>query len=325
MPYAGTVTRNDADRLPAAGPARGRPVDHRPRPGALRPRAGRSGRRSGQGAVGDGRAGRRPGAGRRGQPVRPHRGAVLRARRLRRRVRGGPDLRQPRPAGPGAEPADAPALRRPAAAGRAVPHPVRRLRRHGSRRRHVAAGRADEPPRPRLDRLAAGLPAAVLRRHRGHLARRRAVGRRGQQGLVPGRRPRRAGPVQHGLAALPGGQEQRRAAPSPGTRQRREEGVGAARPGGEDGRQGDQGGRRALDDQAGREDAVRPGRGPQRRQGRQDPVPAARAVRPDAADRVRTCPRPTGRSRCSPASTWPSTAGPGWWCSASTAPARPPC
>ena len=37
--------------------------------------------------------------------VRPDRGAVLRARRVRRRIRGRPDLLQPRPARPGAGPA----------------------------------------------------------------------------------------------------------------------------------------------------------------------------------------------------------------------------
>ena len=38
--------------------------------------------------------------------------------------------------------------------------------------------------------------------------------------------------------------------------------------------------------QSGRADAVRPRRRPQSRQGRQDPVPAARALRSDAADRA---------------------------------------
>ena len=68
-----------------------------------------------------------------GARLRAHRGAVLRARRLRGGERGGPDLRPPRPARPRAAPADRHPVRRPAPPRRAGPHPVRRLRRRGRR------------------------------------------------------------------------------------------------------------------------------------------------------------------------------------------------
>ena len=101
-------------------------------------------------------------AGRGHRAVRPDRGAVLRARRVRRRIRGRPDLLQPRPAGPGAGPDDEHAVRRPAAPGRAGPDPVRRPRRGRLVDRHdAAARRADQPPGRRLHRLAARLPAST--------------------------------------------------------------------------------------------------------------------------------------------------------------------
>ena len=56
------------------------------------------------------------------------------------------------------EPAAADAVRRSAPPGRAGPDPVLR-----PARRHPAARRADQPPRRRLDRLAARLPAARTR------------------------------------------------------------------------------------------------------------------------------------------------------------------
>ena len=77
--------------------------------------------------------------------VRPHRGAVLRARRVRRRERGRPDLRQPRPAGPGARPADAHAVRRPAPPRRAGPDPVRRVRRRSGGASSATTLLLDEP------------------------------------------------------------------------------------------------------------------------------------------------------------------------------------
>ena len=65
------------------------------------------------------------------------------------------------PARPGAGPDDRHALRRPAPPHRAGPHPVRRRGR--DRRRHAAARRADQPPRRRLDHLAARLPRPATR------------------------------------------------------------------------------------------------------------------------------------------------------------------
>ena len=126
---------------------------------------------------------------------------------------------------------------------------------------------------------------ALLRRRGDHLPRRRPAGRGGEQGLVPGRGPRRARRLQHDLAALPGGPVHRRAAPPPGTGQRREEGVRADGAGGQAGRQGDQGRRRPPDGAAGREADRRAGRRPGRRPGGQDPLPAAGRLRPDPADR----------------------------------------
>ena len=61
------------------------------------------------------------------------------------------------------------------------------------------------------------------------------------------------------------------------------------------------------------------------RQGGQAALPEARAVRQDAAARRAGCRSPTARWRSSPTSTWPSTAARASSCSASTAPARPPC
>ena len=89
--------------------------------------------------------------------LRPARGGVHRPRRLRGRERGGHDLL----AASGLpervlDPAARHAVRRPAAPGRARPHPV-------LRRRHAAPRRADQPPGRRLDRLAARLPAGLVR------------------------------------------------------------------------------------------------------------------------------------------------------------------
>ena len=58
-PYAGTVGANTPGRLPAAGPARGRPAGHGQGPGAVRARPRRDAAQDGEGADRDGRAGRR--------------------------------------------------------------------------------------------------------------------------------------------------------------------------------------------------------------------------------------------------------------------------
>ena len=199
QPYAGQIDRRSADRLPAAGPAHRRPGGHRPdrvlsargldvlmaEMNKLEAAARRRRRRQA------------------GPPLRRPGGPVRRPGRLRRRGRGGPDLRQPRAARPGARPDDRHPLRRPAAAHRAGPDPVPRRRRE--RRRHPAARRADQPPRRRLDRLAARLPRQPQGRPDRDQPRRFAAGVGGQQGLVPGRHPLRGRPLQPGLEGVPRG------------------------------------------------------------------------------------------------------------------------
>ena len=72
-----------------------------------------------------------------------------------------------------------------------------------SRRADAAARRADQPPRRRLDHLAARLPALARRRPRRDQPRRRPARRGRQQGLPPRRQPRRARRLQRGLEGLP--------------------------------------------------------------------------------------------------------------------------
>ena len=108
------------------------------------------------------------------------------------------------------------AVRRSAPAGRTRPDPVQR-------RRHAAARRADQPPRRRQHQLAAGLPEGPLRRPGRHQPRCRAAGRHGQQGLPPGRQPRRPRHLQRRLEDVPPAARDRRAAPQAGAGQRREE------------------------------------------------------------------------------------------------------
>ena len=161
-------------------------------------------------------------------PLRPARGAIRRAGRLRRRKRSRPDLREPRPARTGADAAIAHAVRGSAPPGGAGAHPVRRV---GYRCRfgdHAAARRADQPPRRRFAGLAAGFPAGAHRRAGGHQPQRRIGRRRRQPGVVPGCRARRGRRLQHGLAEVPRRPRHRRAASPPGTRQRRTQGRRAA-------------------------------------------------------------------------------------------------
>ena len=98
------------------------------------------------------------------------RGGVPGRRGVRRRERGGVDRVQPGAARAGARPAAADPVRRSAPPGRAVPDPVLRSHRRDT---PPAAGRADQPPRRRLDRLAARLPRDLQGRARGHQPRRR--------------------------------------------------------------------------------------------------------------------------------------------------------
>ena len=116
-----------------------------------------------------------------------------------------------------------------------------------------------------------------------------------------------------------------RAPAQAGAGQRREEGRRAAGPGRQDAGQGDQGDRGPADGPAGRAAARRHRGRAGAGQGRPGEVPDPGAVRADPADRGRAVQvvrvaRGVHRRR-----RWPSTAAPGSSCSASTAPARPPC
>ena len=209
-------------------------------------------------------------------PLRPARGRVHRGGRVCRGVRGRADRRRARARRAGARPGARHPLRWPAPPHRADPHPV-------LRRRDPAPRRADQPPRRRLDRLAARPPQGLPRRAGGHLARRRAARRGGQQGVPPRRQPRRARPVQPGLEGLPAAARDRRAAPQARAGQRREEGHGADGPGRQDAGQGHQDRRGAEHGAPGRAAALRPGGRAGPRQGGQAALPEALGVRQDAA------------------------------------------
>ncbi len=187
--------------------------------------------------------------------------------------RGGPDLRQPRAARPGAG-ADA-AAPCPAASGAGSSWP-------GSCSATRRTLLLDEPTN-HLDADSIGWLRDFLRGHTGRAdrdqPRRRPARRRGEQGLVPGRQPGRGGRLQPGLEEVPGTAGDRRAAAAPGAGQRGEEGRRAVRPGRQDAGQGDQGGGRAEHGPAGREAAVRAGGRAQGRPGGQGPVPDPGPVR----------------------------------------------
>ena len=155
------------------------------------------------------------------------------------------------------------------------------------RRRDAAARRAHQPPRRRLDRLAARVPAQPQGRPRGDLPRRRAARGLRQPGAAPRRQPGGHRHLQHRLEGLPRPARDRREAPQARADERREQGEDADRPGQQDAREGHQGPGRAVDAQAGREaDRGRRG-GAQGRPGGADQVPLARAVRQDPAHRER--------------------------------------
>ena len=135
------------------------------------------------------------------------------------------------------------ALRRSAAPRRAGPHPV-------LGRRDAAARRADQPPRRRLDHLAARVPQGSQGRAGGDQPRHRVARDDGQQGAPPRRQPRRDRRLQHGLDGLPRPARDRRAAPQARAPQRRAQGRRADGPGQQDAGQGDQGAGRAVDDEA---------------------------------------------------------------------------
>ena len=264
-----------------------------------------------------------PGRRRPGAPVRQPRGALRRAGRVRGRERGRPHLRQPRPAGPRARPDAGHAVRRPAPPGRARADPVRRLRR---RAHDPAARRADQPPRRRLDRLAARLPAPAHRRPGPDQPRRRPARRRREQGLVPRREPCGASTSTTSAgrptcsSARPTNDAGTASGPTPNARSRR----CAARPTRCGPRRPRPGPRTRW---TGAPPRWRPDLAEVRVDGQGGPaaVPGAGPVRAHPADRRRACRSPTARSRCSPTSTWRSTAGRGSSCSGSTAPARRRC
>ena len=161
-PYAGAVTANEPDRLPARRTPARATSPSRAKDRVLSARGLDEMLRKmekAQTAMAELVDGAQNEQGR--ARVRAHRGAVLRARRVRRGERRRPDLRPPRAARPRARPADRHAVGRPAPPRGAGPDPVRRLRRRGrgrAERHHPAARRAHQPPRRRLDHLAALVP-----------------------------------------------------------------------------------------------------------------------------------------------------------------------
>ena len=136
----------------------------------------------------------------------------------------GADLLQPRPARPRARPAPRDALRRAAPPCRARPDPLRRVRRGRPRRDHAAARRADQPPRRRLDLLAARVPQAhegglvVISHDTDLLAA--VVNKVWFLDATRGEARR----LQHGLEELPRARADDETPAPPGARQRREEG-----------------------------------------------------------------------------------------------------
>jgi hypothetical protein len=103
-----------AGRLPAAGPAHRRPRRAGPRPGAVS--AAGSTRSCAASRRSQVQLGESPDDAGGARAVRPARGALHRARRLRRRGRGGPHLLEPRPARAALGPAARHAVRRQRAA-----------------------------------------------------------------------------------------------------------------------------------------------------------------------------------------------------------------
>ena len=172
QPAAGTITRSGEVGYLPQDPRTGDLDVTRPRPHPVRPRPGRRPARAARdrGARWPARTDDDPRQG--DAPLRPARGRVHRQRRLRRRVRG----RHASPPASGlpdrvlAQPLRHP-VRRSAPPGRAGPDPV-------LRRRDAAARRADQPPRRRLDRLAARLPQGLPGRPHRHQPRRRPARRR---------------------------------------------------------------------------------------------------------------------------------------------------
>ena len=158
-PHGGEVDRRGAVGYLPQDPRTGDLDDHGPRSRAVGSRPGSAGHRYRQGA---GPARRNAGGRRSRAPLRPPRGAVRRAGRVRRRERGGPDLRQPRSARPRAGPDPGDAVRWAAPARRAGPDPVSPTR--ASRRTLLL----DEPTN-HLDADSIGWLRDFLRQHSGGL------------------------------------------------------------------------------------------------------------------------------------------------------------
>ena len=200
-------------------------------------------------------------------------------RRVRRGGRGGVDRQQPRPAGPGARPAAADAVRRPAAPGRAGPDPVLRCA-------DPAARRADQPPRRRLDRLAARVPAHPQGRAGGDQPRRRAARGVRQQGVPPRRRtgPRSTSTTWAGRPTCSSARPTSGAATASGPTPRRRPRRCMAQA---DKMRAKATKAVAAQNMARRAERLLAGLEDERvsRQGRQAAVPRAGAVRPDPADR----------------------------------------
>ena len=235
----------------------------------------RAGMRTAEEAMSDSQS-RAPGC-RRAAVLHPG-GTARRARRLRRRGRGGGHRLQPGPARPRAGPAAAHALGRAAAPGGTGADPV-------LGRADAAARRAHQPPGRRLHRLAARPPPHLPRLRGDHQPRPGAAGGGGRPDLPPRRRPRRARHLQRRLAGVPGAARDRRPAAQAGGGQRPAPGGRPAGAGGQDAGEGDQGqggpGHGAPRAAA----AGRGERGTSRGPGRAAALPGARPVRQDAADR----------------------------------------
>jgi hypothetical protein len=220
----------------------------------------------------------------------------------------------------GAGPAARDPLRWPAAPGRA-------RRGSCSPAPRPAARRADQPPRRRLDRLAARPPQGLQGRAHRHLPRRGPARGGRQQGLPPRRQPAELDIYNLGWKPTSSQRETDERRRKRERRQRREEGRPPCWP--RPTRCGAKATKAtAAQNMARRAERLLAGSRDRAgaRQGGQAALPRAprRAARPRCGQTA-GCRGPTARWRSSPTSTWPSTAAHGSSCSGSTVPARRPC
>ena len=269
-------------RLPAAGPAHRRPRRARPRPDPVRPRPGR---RASAGCA-------RPRA-RWPAPTRtPTSGRCAATPRLEERVPGGRRLRRRERGRRRSRPAwgcpsgcstsrcaPCPAV---SAAGSSCPASCSPR----PARRHAAARRADQPPRRRLDRLAARLPAAPTRAGWWSSATTSACSSTRSTGCSTSTPtgPSSTSTTSAGRPTCSSGRPTSGAASASGPTSRSRPSVLKA--------QADRMRYKATKaraaqsmDKRAAQAAVRAGRGAPHRQGRQAALPGAGAVRQDAADR----------------------------------------